>query len=135
MSTGLVTATPVPDGNQLRTMVEPNAANATQHRMKQADYQKTIAARDARLQALKASGVILPKEKLITEQFLDGKEARVRLEAVAALIPAQFTNGFADIEVAAIAMQAGITASAQIPSGGCDFHGSVEGIMTAPTER
>ena len=125
-STGLVTATPVPDGNQLRAMVVPNAANGTQDRMKQADYQKTIAARDARLQALKANGVMLPKASLINEQFLAAKEARVRLEAVASLIPATFTNGFADIEVAAIAMQAGITASAQITSGGWDCHGSVE---------
>ena len=60
--------------------------------MKQADYQKTIAARDARLQALKATGVQLPKDRLITEQFIAGKEARVRLEAVAALIPATFTQ-------------------------------------------
>ena len=41
-STGLVTATPVPDGNQLRAMVTPNSASATQDRMKQADYQKTV---------------------------------------------------------------------------------------------
>ena len=132
MSTGLVTATPVPDGNQLRTMVEPNAANATQHRMKQADYQKTIAARDARLQALKAAGVSLPKEKLITEQFLQAKEARIRLESVAALIPATFTNGFQDIEVAAIAMQAGVTASAQIRSGQFDCHGGVDADYNGP---
>lgn len=132
MSTGLVTATPVPDGNQLRAMVTPNAANATQDRMKQADYQKTIAMRDARLQALKASGVMLPKERLITDQIIAGKEARVRLEAVANLIPATFTNGFADIEVAAIAMQAGVTASAQIRSGGFDCHGSVDGDYNGP---
>jgi hypothetical protein len=125
-STGLVTATPVPDGNQLRAMVTPNSASATQDRMKQADYMKTVAARDARLQALKATGVSLPKESLITEQFLAGKEARARLEAVAALIPATFTQQFADIEVAAIAMQAGITAAAQITSGGFDVHGDVE---------
>jgi hypothetical protein len=125
-STGLVTATPVPDGNQLRAMVTPNSASATQDRMKQADYMKTVAARDARLQALKASGVSLPKESLITEQFLAGKEARVRLEAVAQLIPATFTQQFADIEVTAIAMQAGITAAAQLSSGGFDTHGNVE---------
>ena len=125
-STGLVTATPVPDGNQLRAMVVPNSASATQDRMKQADYMKTVAARDARLQALKSAGVLLPKERLITEQFIAGKEARARLEAVSQLIPATFTNGFADIEVAAIAMQAGITAAVQISSGGFDCHGSVE---------
>lgn len=132
MSTGLVTATPVPDGNQLRAMVTPNAANGTQDRMKQADYQKTLAVRDARLQALKASGVQLPKDRLITEQIIAGKEARVRLESVAALIPQTFTNGFADIEVAAIAMQAGVTASAQIRSGGFDCHGSVDGDYDGP---
>ena len=38
---------------------------------------------------------MLPKDSLITEQFIAGKEARVRLESVAALIPAAFTNGFA----------------------------------------
>ena len=39
---------------------------------------KTIAVRDARIQALKASGMQLPKDRLITEQFLAAKEARVR---------------------------------------------------------
>jgi len=130
-STGLVTATPVPDGNQLRAMVVPNSASATQDRMKQADYLKTIAVRDARIQALKASGMQLPKDRLITEQFLQAKEARVRLEAVAALIPATFTNGFADVEVAMIAMQAGITASAQLSRGGFDVHGDVEAMNGA----
>lgn len=130
-STGLVTATPVPNGDQLRRMVLPNAQSATQDYMKQGDYLKTIAARDARLQALKASGVTLPKESLITEQFIAGKEARVRLEAVANLIPATFTQQFADIEVGAIAMQAGITAAVQISSGGFDVHGNVEDMNGA----
>lgn len=140
-SAGLVGATPVLNGDQLRTSVLPNAASGTSDFMKQADYTRTIATRDARLQALKASGVMLPQERLITDQFLAGKEARVRLEAVAALIPATFTQQFADIEVGIIGMQAGITAALQINSGGFDAHGNIEdynganGSLTRMTNR
>ena len=126
ISAGFVTPTPVPNGDQLRQLVTPNAASATQDFMKQSDVDKTIAARDARLQALKASGVLLPKERLITEQFIAGKEARIRLEAVAALIPATFSQQFADIQVGLIGAQAGITAAIQVARGGFDAHGNIE---------
>jgi len=141
VSVGLANSTPVLNGDQLRQAVLPNAASGTNDFMKQADFTKTIAARDARLQALKASGVLLPQERLITEQFIAGKEARVRLEAVAALIPATFTQQFADIEVGIIGMQAGITAALQINSSGFDAHGNIEdynganGSLTRMTNR
>ncbi|MEP6608170.1 MAG: DUF1501 domain-containing protein [Burkholderiaceae bacterium] len=125
-SVGYVTATPVPSGDQLRANVLPNAASGTSDFMKQGDLAKTIATRDARLQALKASGVMLPKEKLITEQVIAGKEARVRLESVAALIPATFNQQNGDIQVGLIAAQAGITSAIQVARGGFDAHGNIE---------
>lgn len=123
-SAGLTVATPGPDGNQLRALIEPNAASATTTHIKRADYDKVVATRDARLQALKASGTMLPKESLITEQWIRGKEARARLAAVAENIPATFGQ-FPDIEVGMIAMQSGITTAFQWDTGGFDCHGSV----------
>jgi hypothetical protein len=63
---------------------------------------------------------------LLTEQFIAGKEARVRLEAVAANIPGTFSQQFADIQVGLIAAQSGITAAIQIERGGFDAHGNIE---------
>ncbi len=80
-------------------------------------------ARAARLEALKANGITLPKERLITDEFMAGKEARVRLAAVAQNIPATFGQ-FPDIEVGLIAAQSGITAAIQTARGGFDTHGS-----------
>ncbi|MGH6611373.1 MAG: DUF1501 domain-containing protein [Burkholderiaceae bacterium] len=126
MSVGFATPTPVPNGDQLRSMVLPNSANATNDFVKQSDYTKAVAVRTARLEALKAAGVMLPKEKLLTEQFIAGKEARVRLEAVAALIPQAFNQQFADIQVGLVGAQAGITAAIQVSRGGFDSHGNIE---------
>ncbi|MDQ3188508.1 MAG: DUF1501 domain-containing protein [Pseudomonadota bacterium] len=126
MSAGLATPTPVPNGDQLRAMVLPNAASATNDFVKQSDFAKTVAVRNARLEALKAAGVMLPKERLLTEQFIAGKEARVRLEAVAANIPQQISQQFPDIQVGLIAAQSGITAAIQVARGGFDAHGNIE---------
>ena len=126
MSAGFVTPTPVPNGDQLRSMVLPNSQNATTDFVKQSDYTKATAVRTARLEALRAAGVMLPKERLLTEQVIAGKEARVRLEAVAALIPAQFNQQFADVQVGLVAAQAGITQAIQISRGGFDAHGDIE---------
>ena len=123
LSSGLYPATAIPDQNQLRAMIDPNAVNGTTDYVKRADFSKTVEARAARLEALKANGVMLPKERLITDEFMAGKEARVRLAAVAANIPAAFGQ-FPDIEVGLIAAQSGITAAIQTSVGGFDTHGS-----------
>ena len=126
VSSGVYPATAIPDQNQLRAMIDPLAVNGTNDYVKRADFAKTVEARAARLEALKANGVILPKERAITEEFIAGKEARVRLAAVAQNIPATFGQ-FPDIEVSLIAAQSGITAAIQASSGGFDTHGSVAG--------
>ena len=87
VSAGLYPATAIPDQNQLRAMIDPLAVNGTNDYVKRADFNKTVEARAARLEALKANGVMLPKERLITDAFIAGKEARVRLAAVANNIP------------------------------------------------
>ncbi len=123
-TTGVYPATAIPDQNQLRAMIDPLAQNGTTDYVKRADFNKAIEARTARIEALRANGVMLPKERQITEQVLAGKEARVRLAAVAANIPVQFGQ-FPDLEVALIAAQSGITASIQVSSSGFDTHGNV----------
>lgn len=123
VSTGVYPATAVPDGNQLRALVDPLAASGTTDYVKRTDFNKTVEARAARLEALKANGVMLPKERLVTDEFMAGKEARVRLQAVAANIPQAFGPN-PDIEVFMIAAQSGITAAGTLSSGGFDCHGS-----------
>ena len=105
-------------------MIDPLAVNGTNDYVKRADFNKTVEARAARLEALKANGIMLPKERLITDAFIAGKEARVRLAAVASNIPVTFGQ-FPDIEVSLIGAQSGITAAIQTSSGGFDTHGSV----------
>ena len=124
VSSGLYPATAIPDQNQLRAMIDPLAVNGTNDYVKRADFNKTVEARAARLEALKANGVMLPKERLITDAFIAGKEARVRLAAVAENIPATF-GPFPDLEVSLICAQSGITAAIQASSGGFDTHGDV----------
>lgn len=123
VSTGVYPATAIPDQNQLRAMIDPLAVNGTTDYVKRADFTKTVEARAARLEALKANGVTLPKDRLITDEFVAAKEARIRLAAVAQNIPATFGQ-FPDIEVGLIAAQSGITASIQVARGGFDTHGS-----------
>ena len=122
-TTGVYPATAIPDQNQLRAMIDPLAQNGTTDYVNRAQFNKTVQARTARIEALRASGAMLPKERLLSEQVMAGAEARQRLLAVAANIPVQFGQ-FPDIEVPLIAAQSGITASIQIQTGGFDTHGS-----------
>ncbi len=126
VSAGLAVPTPVPGPDQLRSSIVPNASSATSLFVKQADFDKTLAARDARLQALKASGITLPRERLINDQFILAKEARARLAAVAQNIPATINQNFPAAQVALIAAQSGITSSALLQTGGFDAHGNLE---------
>ena len=124
VSTGVYPATAVPDGAQLRALVDPLAQSGTADYVNRAHFNRTVEARAARLEALKANGVMLPKERLITEEFIAGKEARVRLQAVANNVPAAFGQN-PDIEVFMIAAQSGITAAGTLSSGGFDTHGNI----------
>ena len=123
-TTGVYPATAIPDQNQLRAMIDPIAQNGTTDYVNRAHFNKAVDARNARIEALRASGAMLPKESALSEQVLAGKEARQRLLAVAANIPVLFGQ-FPDIEVALIAAQSGITAAIQVQTGGFDTHGNV----------
>jgi Protein of unknown function (DUF1501) len=123
-TTGVYPATAIPDQNQLRAMIDPLAQNGTTDYVNRAHFNKTVAARTARIEALRANGAMLPKESAISAQVLAGAEARQRLLAVAANIPTVF-GPFPDIEVPLIAAQSGITAAIQIQTGGFDTHGNV----------
>ena len=56
-TTGLYPATAIPDRNQLRAMVDPLAQNGTTDYVNRAHFNKTVEARTARIEALRASGV------------------------------------------------------------------------------
>ena len=123
-TTGTYPATAIPDQGQLRAMIDPLAQNGTTDWVNRAHFNMAVDARNARIEALRASGAMLPKESALSAQVLAGKEARQRLLAVAANIPVTFGQ-FPDIEVALIAAQSGITAAIQIQTGGFDTHGNV----------
>jgi hypothetical protein len=122
-TTGVYAATAIPDQNQLRAMIDPLAQNGTTDWVNRAHFNKAVQTRTARIEALRASGVMLPKERSISEQVMAGAEARQRLLAVAANIPPTFGQ-FPEIEVALIACQSGITAAVQFATGGFDTHGN-----------
>ncbi len=96
-TTGVYPATALPDQNQLRASIDPIAQNGTTDFVNRAHFNKVVQTRTARIEALRASGYMLPKERLISEQVLAGAEARQRLLAVAANIPTDFGQ-FPDID-------------------------------------
>jgi hypothetical protein len=120
-SAGLVAATPMPDGNALRALTTPNAASATNDFMKQADINRTLAARAERMKAMQARADLLPRSKTVVEQFVGSSDSRALLQRVSQFIPATFDT-FTQAHVGLIAAQAGITSTIQLVSGGFDGH-------------
>jgi hypothetical protein len=121
-SVGVVPATPVPDQNTFRALVSPNAASATNDFMKQADLNRVYGARAQRMQAMQASGKLLPRADVLANQFGAAGSSRALMERVATFIPATFDTPFTQAHVALIAAQAGITSTIQLASGGFDGH-------------
>jgi hypothetical protein len=123
-SAGLVAATPMPDGNALRALTQPNAASATNDFMKQADLTRTLAARTERMKAMQARADLLPRSRTVVEQFIGSSESRALLQRVAQFTPATFDT-FTQAHVGLIAAQAGITSTIQLATGGFDGHGDL----------
>jgi hypothetical protein len=121
-SAGLVAATPMPNANALRALARPNSSNATTDFMKQADLDRTQAARAERMRALKARGDSLPRMDLVSDQFIGSADSRALLGRIEQFIPATIDNNFQAAHVGLIAAQAGITSTLQLSSGGFDGH-------------
>lgn len=134
-SAGLLPATPVPDQNTFRALVTPNAASATNDFMKQADLAKAWAARAQRMQAMQASGTLLPKQSLLADQFGATGGSRALMTQVASFIPATFDTPFTQAHVALIAAQAGITSTIQLASGGFDGHSQLANAYATALPR
>ena len=122
MSAGLVAPTPVPDANGWRTLTQPNAASATNDLMKQADVNRIQMARAERMKALQARGDLLPRSRMVADQFGGASESRAQLQR--AVVPATFDT-FAQAQIALLAAQAGIAATIQLSTGGFDGHGDL----------
>jgi len=123
-SAGLVAPTPMPTIGALRSLVTPNAQSATNDYMKQADLDRVLAARAARMQALQARSDTLPRAQTVAQQFLAASDGRALLQRVAQFLPATL-DSFADANVGLIAAQAGITSTIQLASGGFDAHSNI----------
>lgn len=124
-SAGILPATAVPDANSFRTIVSPNAVNATTDSMKQADLNAVFEARAARMAAIKASGKALPRQMTVADQFLLTEKGRLLMDRVASSIPATFDR-FTAAHVALIAASAGITAAVELSAGNYDSHGNLD---------
>lgn len=133
-SAGLLSATPTPDANAFRALAQPNAASATNDFMKQADINRTQAARAERMRALMAKGDLLPRSKTSVNEFIGSAESRAMLQRVSALIPAQFDN-FQQAHIALIAAQAGLATTIQLSSGGFDTHNNHDNQMAQSLPR
>ena len=134
-SAGLVPATAVPDQNTFRALVTPNAASTTNDFMKQADLDKAWMARAQRMQAMQASGTLLPKATLLTNQFGASTGARALMQQVSGFIPATFDTPFTQAHVALIAAQAGITSTIQLATGGFDGHSQLANAYSTALPR
>ena len=118
-SAGLVAPTPVPDANAWRTLTQPNAASATNDLMKQADINRIQMARAERMKALQARGDLLPRSKMVADQFVGASDSRALLQR--AVVPATFDT-LAQAQIALLAAQAGIASTIQLSTGGFDGH-------------
>lgn len=121
-SVGLSPAVPMPDGNNFRTLLSPNSANATSDFMKAGDVEKVLAARAERLKAQQTAGNLIPRAAGINAQFDSASNSRALLRRVSEFLPATFDNA---AHVGLVAAQAGITATLQFSSGGFDGHSQI----------
>jgi hypothetical protein len=118
-SVGLAPATPMPDGNNFRTLLSPNSASATNDFMKAADVQKVLATRAERVKAMQAAGSLVPRAQGTSAQFDSASNSRALLARVSDFLPATFDNA---AHVGLVAAQAGIASTLQFASGGFDGH-------------
>ena len=118
-SVGLIPATPMPDGNSFRQLISPNAVNAQNDFMKQADIQKVLATRADRLKAQQAAGNLVPRSQVVNTQFTGASDSRALLARVSDFLPPTFDNA---AHVGLVAAQAGITTAVSLSSGGFDGH-------------
>jgi hypothetical protein len=121
-SVGLSPAVPMPDGNNFRTLLSPNSANAQSDFMKAGDIEKVLAARGERLKAQQTAGTLIPRAAGVNAQFDSASNSRALLRRVSEFLPATFDNA---AHVGLVAAQAGITASLQFSSGGFDGHSQI----------
>ncbi len=121
-SIGLAAPTPVPNANALLALSTPNAASTTSDFMKQADFNKALAARNARVLAMQARGDMIPRAHVVGNQFSAADESRALLKRVADFIPATFDANFSQAHAGLIAAQAGIASTIQLSTGGFDGH-------------
>lgn len=121
-SVGLSPAVPMPDGNNFRTMLSPNSANANQDFIKAQDVQKVLAARGERVKAQLAAGNLVPRAQGVSSQFDAATNSRALLARVSQFLPATFDNA---AHVGLVAAQSGVTTTLQFASGGFDLHSNI----------
>jgi uncharacterized protein (DUF1501 family) len=124
-SVGLVAATPMPDANTFRALTSPNSVSATSVYMKQADLNRTQAARAERMRVLQARADTLPRWKTVAGQFIGSADSRALMDRVAAVTPATFDQ-FQQANIGLLAATAGITSTIQLNTGGFDAHSDID---------
>lgn len=133
-SAGLVAATPMPSVDALRALVTPNAQSANADFMKQADLDKTLAARAERMKALQARSDTLPRMRTVSQEFAASSDSRALMQRVAQFLPTTL-DAFPAAHVGLIAAQAGITSTIQLSSGGFDTHSDHDNRMATALPR
>lgn len=133
-SAGLVAATPMPSLDALRALARPNTQSATADFMKQADLDKTLAARAERMKALEARSDTLPRMRTVAQEFVASADSRALMQRVAQFLPTTL-DSFAAAHVGLIAAQAGITSTIQLSSGGFDTHSDHDNRMANALPR
>ena len=124
ISAGLMAATPMPSLSALLALVAPNAQSGTSTYMKQADLDKVLAARAARMNAVLANSNTLPRAQTVAQQYINAFDSRSLLTRIAPLLPAQLDSA-ADAHMGLIAAQAGITSTIQLVRGNFDAHSNI----------
>lgn len=135
-SVGLKAPTPITNNvNSIRSMVQPNAASATNDFVKQGDLDKVFAARAAREQAALAAGTSTPRMEFARRQILGSSDSRALLAQVASFIPATLDANFQNQHMALVAAQAGVTSVMQFGFGGFDNHDNIVNNLPGSLNR
>lgn len=132
---GLVAATAIPSGDLLASLLQPNRAPGDKNNMKPADLAEMQATRNARLQAMKASGQVVPRMNVINDQFLNSASGRAALGNAIGFVPATFDATHMSAHVGLIAAQAGITSAIQLTVGKFDTHVDHDNVCATELPR
>ncbi|MEH6344867.1 MAG: DUF1501 domain-containing protein [Bermanella sp.] len=123
---GLIRYSRIDKVSELRSVLEPNVNGNSGRFYAQSDVNQIVAAQQARLEKMKASDGLLPRQKSAMEAYYSARPNTVALEQFASVIPddslIENSKTLFQAQIAILGFKAGVTCAADIDAGGFDSH-------------